>query len=784
MERGAQQSESIAQLVESFHAPGADRTNIYYALWDALELGTETLVLLELYELLLPELLPTDDLVFHFCLVEMGMGMAYRKERRWDAALLHFYQAEARLAGSEKRKYLLSNLLGERAETYLRMGLHGLGYDSWQDQVEAVALLAGTREQGPAQQWAHLVETHILMAREDVDELEARVTEILENETLYPLGSAKRGVLLSRVGFTRLDRSRIDFESISSAEEFLYRALDSELSTDERVHVLLSLADLELVRGDVGSARESLTLADEFQSVIAAVPDLALTRATLEAHIARVGGDAVEMKAARQGLAKVVEEFLDGWIGTVPRVGGHGFLEFIDHRSAISELIDLEVLLAPGLEGAQRAMDWLLRVQAVNSTGRAFGEMQPGGSGKRPEGSLSELRGELVYFTGPNRSHLFVIEDGDLAHVELAASDTLTIATKDLVRAYLAAAQGGETEAEERLADYDAKLARLAKLVLPGSAADALSRWNEVTFVGADLLGTVPFESMILEGLGVIGEEIAICYTSSLPSTWLMDSRAPVATPGIDVFAFGRPAAEITQRFGALGELPLNLDWHEDLAGAFGALPARFHENELASVEALMGASFAPGSLLHLVAHGVQDFERELPSALVLHGASIEAALLRSEDIAKTFDSPALVVLQACASDMGPQRRGDGAATGFSAAFLRGGASCVVLSPFPSEFHASSRLLSQFYRELVSGHSPAEALRRARKWNSREGHRSARFRDGMLRVVGLGHHAFAMPQAPAPSPSGRAPTFLLFIGIATVLVIGIGRKARRLRRPS
>lgn len=84
----------------------------------------------------------------------------------------------------------------------------------------------------------------------------------------------------------------------------------------------------------------------------------------------------------------------------------------------------------------------------MNSTDRAFLDEATGESINRPAGSLGNQRGYLVYFTGPNRSHLFVVEQGELTHVELA----LTNASKDLVRAYLTAATASQAQTEELVA--------------------------------------------------------------------------------------------------------------------------------------------------------------------------------------------------------------------------------------------------------------------------------------------------------------------------------------------
>ena len=71
-----------------------------------------------------------------------------------------------------------------------------------------------------------------------------------------------------------------------------------------------------------------------------------------------------------------------------------------------------------------------------------------------------------------------------------------------------------------------------------------------------------------------------------------------------------------------------------------------------------------------------------------------------------------LVVLSACQTALGKDVRGEGL-VGLTQAFLVGGASSVLVSLWKVDDRASAELMSQFYRYLVEGLSPAAALKLA-----------------------------------------------------------------------
>jgi CHAT domain-containing protein len=120
---------------------------------------------------------------------------------------------------------------------------------------------------------------------------------------------------------------------------------------------------------------------------------------------------------------------------------------------------------------------------------------------------------------------------------------------------------------------------------------------------------------------------------------------------------------------------------------------------------------------IHFTTHGrLQTQDADL-SALVLsqfdsQGRPVDG-LLRASDVVR-LDLPAdLVVLSACETGLGEEIPGEGL-VGLPQAFMVAGASRVLVSLWPVDDLASSKLMNRFYHEYIAeGRSPAAALREA-----------------------------------------------------------------------
>jgi tetratricopeptide (TPR) repeat protein len=135
---------------------------------------------------------------------------------------------------------------------------------------------------------------------------------------------------------------------------------------------------------------------------------------------------------------------------------------------------------------------------------------------------------------------------------------------------------------------------------------------------------------------------------------------------------------------------------------------------------------------LHLAAHGRDDPRSAYRTALILapdpdrpaDPSAFEAdGELTAEEIARTWDLDAdLVVLSACESALGQQAGGEGF-LGFAQPLLAKGARSLVLSLWKVDDRATALLMTRFYQDLL-GQRPglskplpkAEALAEAKRW--------------------------------------------------------------------
>ena len=112
--------------------------------------------------------------------------------------------------------------------------------------------------------------------------------------------------------------------------------------------------------------------------------------------------------------------------------------------------------------------------------------------------------------------------------------------------------------------------------------------------------------------------------------------------------------------------------------------------------------------------HGVQDFERPIPSGLVVAGDDGDASLLWAEDLAARALPEECVVL-ACRVSRGHARRGDAGSADLAGALLRGGAHCALASSRDLDLELALELYDAWHAARAAGQSAALALRTARR---------------------------------------------------------------------
>jgi len=117
-------------------------------------------------------------------------------------------------------------------------------------------------------------------------------------------------------------------------------------------------------------------------------------------------------------------------------------------------------------------------------------------------------------------------------------------------------------------------------------------------------------------------------------------------------------------------------------------------------------------TMIHVAAHAEFDDVDPLYSRVRLASEKNQSGFLEARDIyGLNFRSATLITLSACESGMSRITRGD-EIWGFSRSFLTAGAPALVLSLWPVADQSTEKLMTTFYRELVTV-EPRAALRQA-----------------------------------------------------------------------
>ena len=123
--------------------------------------------------------------------------------------------------------------------------------------------------------------------------------------------------------------------------------------------------------------------------------------------------------------------------------------------------------------------------------------------------------------------------------------------------------------------------------------------------------------------------------------------------------------------------------------------------------------------VLHVATHGLLDTERPQFTGLVLSqigGSGGGDGFLRTDEIFNLRLGSPLVMLSACETGLGREKRGEGV-IGLTRAFMYAGAPTVGVSLWSVSDRSTAELMTDFYRRLLvkEGTSPTAALRDARR---------------------------------------------------------------------
>jgi CHAT domain-containing protein len=349
----------------------------------------------------------------------------------------------------------------------------------------------------------------------------------------------------------------------------------------------------------------------------------------------------------------------------------------------------------------------------------------------------------LAYALGEERGFLWLIGPNEISTHELPKRDEVA----DLAKKWHGLLQLRAPLFAQRV-NRDRLAATLGDLLL-GPVAGRLGR-KRLLIVRDEALQALPFAALSVRsetgrGRVLLIEEHEIAFTPSARVLAQIRAReekrvlaqirareekraqkpaAVFANPDYPSLATAGPGAEPPLALQlALADVDLKeirrLPWTHDEAVAIQRLAGpRTLVVEGADVnrERITTSQLADYRLLHFATHGLLNQRNPQLSGLLLsfHHREGKFGFLRAADIEGLSLEAHLVTLSACSTAIGDELRGEGL-LGLKQAFLKAGASRVMVSAWNVGDKSTAALMTRFYKALLGGLRPAAALRVAQR---------------------------------------------------------------------
>ena len=346
-------------------------------------------------------------------------------------------------------------------------------------------------------------------------------------------------------------------------------------------------------------------------------------------------------------------------------------------------------------------------------------------------GLLDQQTTLLAFHIAPNREHsvAWVVRRTEVSifplDIEAATAETLVGGAIDAFE------KDGHPLASQR-ATRD--LAELSRRLLPPSVVQDL-RGSQLLVVPDGALALLPLGLLSLPDAGTLGDAFDLVHVPSA-TVWSELQRRRTRRAAAETTPPSRPLAmiggaryptSVRQRADAtttrdaarqhFGPLPGSRREADSILRLFGddALALLGHQATRTNVRA---TPLNNVRIVHFATHGLLEMGRPELSAIVLsledtQGQPIDG-FLRVTDLERLTLRADLVVVSACRTGRGEAIEGEGI-FGIAHALFRAGAQSLVVSHWAVDDRATAELMPRFYQELLAGHSPAAALRRAQQ---------------------------------------------------------------------
>ncbi len=317
-------------------------------------------------------------------------------------------------------------------------------------------------------------------------------------------------------------------------------------------------------------------------------------------------------------------------------------------------------------------------------------------AGARRSAGTPEAAAVLSYWLAPKRSFLFARTGNRVEWFALPPEATV----RRLVEAYSNALLSVEDPRENRNAIgrrlYEVLIAPARRLIPPGA---------NVLVVPDGALHELNFETLLTEDdpPRYWIEEATVAVT---PAVSVVSPAEPARARGLLVLGDPEPPSAEFARLPDAGVEIANIEKHfpgslKKVITGREANPEAYHES-------------APQryALIHFAAHAEANRESPLDSAVILSRQGDAYRLYAREVLAQPLQAR-LVTISACRSAGARNYSGEGL-VGFAWAFLAAGARNVIAGLWDVNDRSTAALISELYRRLAAGESPARALRSAK----------------------------------------------------------------------
>jgi hypothetical protein len=497
-----------------------------------------------------------------------------------------------------------------------------------------------------------------------------------------------------------------------NAEELVRtaRAFDELLTAAHLDVALRRRAEIECAGAWLrsGDLVEATDRAEVLADRVSGEPLLSAESLAMQARIAMAtGSSGAALRPVRDGLVGAVDRLFAAWASLPLREGGIGSFQFDGRRDVLSTMLRLEREVGSA-DAAACAFGHLERALALGTLSRRLGaravdsaalpsELPPGG-------------GVLACFFAPSGGHVFAIDASGAVHVEFAVDPDFDAGLDELHRGVVMPPQGDGVAAVRRMREVGGLVA--ARL-LPEPVRARLGRWQQMVVIGEQVPPAVWHALPWADSWLCLHLPIRHVPSAALARR-LRERHAQRVSDGerLDLAVIGAPAHDpayierglsplqltSTDRRTLLGDSPGSRGW-------FGAA-AQWSVFDLPEVRAARAVC--------VLAHGVQDFQRERFAGVLLSPPAKGSAVVFA-DVIERVPLPPLMVLGTCGAADGPQRFGDDGVAHLGGACLMGGADAVVLAGGALSLGASVDLFGALFAELRAGRALSEALWRARR---------------------------------------------------------------------